>query len=131
MRCLIVSFFAVLVVSLACIDGLSAGDKPGDLATQTLAVFKAKCAACHGPNVAKPKGRFGYVLDLARVARNREMVVPFAPEESELWELVHRSEMPPPDSRTGPLSAEQKEIIRAWIAAGAPVQADSHSSKRR
>jgi len=87
------------------------------------AVFAAKCAACHGPDLPKPKGRFGYVLDLARVSGNREMVVPFVPDESELWELVRRGEMPPADSPSGPLTAEQKELIRAWIAAGAPAEA--------
>ncbi|MFL5338720.1 MAG: c-type cytochrome domain-containing protein [Gemmataceae bacterium] len=93
-----------------------------DLATEVRSVFAAKCAACHGPEVAKPKGRFGYVTDLARVAANREMVVPGAPAESELWELVRRGEMPPNDSSTGPLSAQQKEVIRAWIEAGAPAK---------
>jgi uncharacterized membrane protein len=76
---------------------------------------------CHGPDLVKPKGRFGYVTDLARVASNREMVVPSSPDESELWELVRRGEMPPADSSAGPLSAAQKEVIRAWIAAGAPA----------
>src|SRR5262249_18287321 len=77
--------------------------------------------ACHGSNLARPKGRFGYVLDLARVAGNREMVIPSAPDESEMWELVRRGEMPPEDSPAGPLTADQKETIRAWIAAGAPT----------
>src|SRR5438093_4194145 len=94
-----------------------------DLAAEVRSVFAAKCAGCHGPDLAKPKGRFGYVLDLARVANNREMVVPGAPDESELWELVRRGEMPPDDSPTGPLTADQKETIRAWIAAGAPAPA--------
>src|SRR5262249_44233290 len=71
-------------------------------------------------DLARPRGRFGYVLDLARVASNREMVVPFRPSESELWDLVERGEMPPADAPTGALEAEQKEGIRAWIAAGAP-----------
>jgi uncharacterized membrane protein len=62
------------------------------------------------------------MLDLARVAGNREMVVPGAPDESELWELVHRGEMPPADSPTGSLSHAEKEAIRAWIAAGAPAE---------
>jgi uncharacterized membrane protein len=61
------------------------------------------------------------VLDLARVAGNPEMVVPSAPAESELWELVRRGEMPPEESPTGPLSDKEKETIRAWIAAGAPT----------
>jgi uncharacterized membrane protein len=49
------------------------------------------------------------------------MVVPGAPDESELWELVRRGEMPPEDSPTGPLTGDQKKTIRAWIAAGAPA----------
>jgi hypothetical protein len=91
-------------------------------------VFTAKCAGCHGPDLVKPKGRFGYVLDLARVAGNREMVVPFHPSESELWELVRHGEMPPADAPTGPLTARQKEVIRAWIAAGAPAASPAGSA---
>jgi hypothetical protein len=47
-------------------------------------------------------------------------MIPFRPDESELWVLVRRDEMPPPDSPHGPLSPAQKEIIREWIAAGGP-----------
>jgi hypothetical protein len=49
------------------------------------------------------------------------MVVPFSPDESELWELVRRGEMPPADAPTGALTARQREVIQAWIAAGAPA----------
>src|SRR5260221_8579016 len=83
-------------------------------------IFASKCASCHGPDLAKPKGRFGYVLDLRRVAGNPEMVIPERPTESELWVLVQRDEMPPPDSPHGALTPAQKEVIWAWIAAGAP-----------
>src|SRR5579863_6433427 len=93
-----------------------------NLASEVRSVFAAKCAGCHGPNLARPRGRFGYVLDLARVAANREMVVPSFPDESELWELVRLGEMPPEDSPTGPLSSAEKEAIHAWIAAGAPAE---------
>jgi uncharacterized membrane protein len=92
-----------------------------DLASEVRSVFSAKCAGCHGPNLAKPKGRFGYVLDLGRVARDPEKVIPSSPEESELWELVRLGEMPPDESPAGPLSNAEKEIIHAWIAAGAPA----------
>jgi hypothetical protein len=84
-------------------------------------VFSAKCAGCHGPDLPKPKGRFGYVLDLRRVAENPEMVIPGRPDESELWALVRHGDMPPADSPGGLLSAAEKETIRDWIAAGAPA----------
>jgi uncharacterized membrane protein len=95
------------------------------------ATLPRRCKPCSRPSVpaatgrAWPKGRFGYVLDLARVASNREMVVPFSPSESELWELVRRGEMPPADAPTSALTARQKEAVRAWIAAGAPPAASA------
>jgi uncharacterized membrane protein/mono/diheme cytochrome c family protein len=108
------------LVAVAICSAWTSAAPATDLPTEVRGIFAAKCAACHGPDLPKPKGRFGYVLDLARVSGNREMVVPFVPDESELWELVRRGEMPPEDSPSGPLTAEQKETIRAWIAAGAP-----------
>jgi uncharacterized membrane protein len=96
-----------------------------DLAAAVRAVFSAKCARCHGPHLAKPKGRFGHVLDLRRLAADDGKVVPFKPDESELWRMVRDDEMPPPASPTGALSAAQKETLRAWIAAGAPSEETS------
>ena len=39
------------------------GAQSPDTGKDVLNVFAAKCAVCHGPELAKPKGRFGYVLD--------------------------------------------------------------------
>jgi hypothetical protein len=114
-----------MIAFLFLMGAAGAGDaRPGaerDPAAEVRAVFAARCARCHGPDLAKPKGRFGYVLDLRRVAANPEMVVPSRPAESELWLLVRNNEMPPPDTPSGPLTAGEKEAIRAWIAAGAPA----------
>src|ERR1700722_17056935 len=96
------------------------GARMADIGNEVRGIFASKCAACHGPDLPKPKGRFGYVLDLRRVAENPEMVIPLRPTESELWVLVQRDEMPPSDSPHGPLPPEQKEVIRAWISGGAP-----------
>jgi uncharacterized membrane protein len=107
---------------------VSASEGQRDFASETRAIFATKCAGCHGPNLPKPKGRFGYVLDLARVAANPEMVIPSFPDESEMWELVRLGEMPPEDSPTGPLSQEEKEVIRSWITVGAPSIPPAESS---
>src|SRR6516225_8896725 len=110
----IVTICSTMIATLGMPSLMPAADPERDLASEVLAVFSSKCAGCHGPDLPKPRGRFGYVTDLARIARNREMVVPSSPEESELWDLVSRNEMPPPDSPAGPLSAAEKEVIRAW-----------------
>src|SRR3954447_22939546 len=112
-----ISCAAVMICLTA--SGTAAADDR-DVAAEVRAVFAARCAACHGSDLAKPKGRFGYVLDLPRVAGNPEMVVRSRPEESELWILVQHGEMPPDDSPAGRLTAEEKEVIRRWIADGAP-----------
>jgi mono/diheme cytochrome c family protein len=102
------------------VGGAHSTPKVVNPAAEVRGVFTAKCAGCHGPDLPKPKGRFGYVLDLRRLATDPEKVIPGRPAESELWALVEHDEMPPPDSPHGPLSPAQKEVIRTWIAAGAP-----------
>jgi mono/diheme cytochrome c family protein len=107
----------LLVVSLA-----FAAAQPGrrDLAIEVKSVFQAKCSECHGPQVQKPKGKFGYVLDLKKLAADPEKVVPSKPDESALWQLVRDEMMPAEGAKAGPLTKDQKETIRAWIEAGAP-----------
>jgi uncharacterized membrane protein/mono/diheme cytochrome c family protein len=118
----------IRIMALVAAFVIRPGSAPaGDLAAEVRTVFAAKCTACHGPDLAKPKGRFGYVLDLARVAGDPEKIIRGAPEESELWELVRRGEMPPEDSPAGPLTADQKETVRAWIAAGASAPAGENA----
>jgi hypothetical protein len=92
----------------------------------SLLVSFAVLAGFH-PEVAKAQQRPSMqdILDLKRIAANPEMVIPLRPDESELWVLVQRDEMPPSDSPRGPLTPAQKEIIRTWITAGAPDVADS------
>jgi mono/diheme cytochrome c family protein/uncharacterized membrane protein len=111
------------ILTLAIVGGLQppvarAQPTPPQIGDEVRGIFAAKCASCHGPKLAVPRGRFGYVLDLKRIAANPEMVIPERPTESELWVLIDKNEMPP--AGHGSLTSAQKEIVRAWIAAGAP-----------
>ncbi len=82
--------------------------------------FEAKCNDCHGAQLAKPKGKFGYTMDLKRVAGNEEYVVPGEPDKSELYRLVNEDEMPGKDSEHGVANAAEKLALRQWIQLGAP-----------
>jgi hypothetical protein len=92
-----------------------------NLASAVRNIFSAKCTECHGSDLPRPKGKFGFVLDLERLAGNSRLVVPFKPDESKLWELVHDEEMPPSYAKAGPLTKEEKETIQMWIESGSPA----------
>jgi uncharacterized membrane protein/mono/diheme cytochrome c family protein len=89
------------------------------LAGRVRAIFQAKCVECHGADLARPKGRFGYVLDLTRVAANPKLIVPGDPARSELYQMVLHDEMPGKGATAPPLTTEEKDTVRRWIEAGA------------
>ena len=99
-----------------------AGERPpADQGARVSEIFAAKCAQCHKAGMARPKGKFGYVLDLPRIAANPRLIVRSDPAHSKLWQEIDEGDMPPDDAKAGPLSDSEKQIIRSWIEAGAPA----------
>jgi len=98
-----------------------------DAAEEARAVLARKCGECHGPDLVKPKGKFGHVTDLARLAADPMFVVPGDPDDSELYLVMIESDpefrMPPLSAEAGPLTEEEIEAVRSWIAQGAPTPA--------
>src|ERR1700678_3296815 len=90
------------------------------LAGKVHEIFEAKCLDCHGPELPRPKGKFGYVLDLKRVAENPDYIERGHPEKSELYKMVFNDEMPGEDANVPPLTKEEKVVVKQWIEAGAP-----------
>ncbi len=79
-------------------------------------VFRAHCGRCHGG--AKPKSGLD-LQSLSGVARGGDggaVVAPGRPQDSRLWQEVSAGRMPP----KAPLPKDQQEVLRRWIAAGAP-----------
>jgi uncharacterized membrane protein len=99
-----------------------------NLPTAVRTILSLKCAQCHGAHLTRPKGKFGQVEDLQRVAGDPKVVVPFRPDDSKLWQLIRDDEMPPERSKAGPLTTDQKCLIRAWIEAGAPSGSEPPAS---
>src|SRR5437868_1418592 len=113
--------------SLVCVLTLTLGDvssaeefDPRDLPTRVRSIFVAKCSECHGRGLSRPKAAL-YLHELGPLAANREWVVPHEPEKSYLWTLIRDDDMPAKGAQAGPLNAQEKETVRAWIAVGAPV----------
>src|SRR5215211_2592953 len=109
MRTAALALFALLVPTTA----RAAPDFDKDV----VAVLAARCLDCHSG--ADPKGG----LDLTRkdaVLGAKGPVVAGKLDASELWKKVAADEMPPKK----PLAAEEKAVLKEWIASGAKWGAD-------
>ena len=108
-----------------------AKDEELRIAQRVRDIFEAKCLDCHGPELPRPKGKFGYVLDLARVAANPDYVVRGEPEHSELFKMVFNDEMPGEDANVPALTPEEKESVRRWVEIGAPGEMPAGAEAER
>jgi len=127
---------AVLSSFVFCLSSFNAPHARGDASTQpqplperVQTIFATHCAECHGETVAHPRGNFGYITNLARVAADTELITPGKPEQSQLWQMIKSGEMPARGAKAGPLSADEKESIRKWIESGATVSSSEPTGK--
>jgi uncharacterized membrane protein len=111
-----------LLSSASTVAGNEGQEKDALLITSAVfELFESKCNDCHGAHLAKPKGKFGYTMDLKRVAANEDYVATGDPDKSELFRLVNEDEMPGKDSEHGVASSAEKLALRQWIQIGAPA----------
>jgi len=101
--------------------GVGMGDAPAaeGSAQDAYTVFARSCSACHSARSERPKGKFGFILDMRRLSRAGEYVVRGKPEKSSLWSVIEDGSMPPPARQTA-LSDADKSAVRDWILDGAP-----------
>lgn len=116
---------ATILVNLAVVQLAPAAPPAQKLGTEVRAIFAAKCGQCHSDRLAKPKGHFGYVLDLRRVASDPQLILPYDADHSKMWQRIEDDDMPPDDAKAGPLSDQEKGLIRWWIDAGAPAATET------
>jgi hypothetical protein len=86
-------------------------------------ILADNCFACHGADSAARKADLR--LDHRKDAVDSGAIQPQAPEESELIARISTTdpeELMPPPTTGKKLTAEQKEILRKWIAGGAEYQ---------
>ena len=86
-------------------------------------ILSDNCFYCHGNDASHRKAKLR--LDVREDALKQEAFVPGKVDESALIERIVTGDedelMPPPDSHKK-LTAEQKEILKRWIAQGAEYQ---------
>ena len=102
---------------------LAPGDVP-EFNKHVRPVLSAHCFRCHGQDAKARKGDLR--LDVREAALEAKALAPGQPEASPLWQRIVSEDpdevMPPPGAHDG-LSAEEKDVLRRWIAAGAEYAA--------
>src|SRR5205807_1405857 len=84
-------------------------------------ILAENCFVCHGPDAGARKA--GLRLDRRDAAVKKGAIVPGDPDKSELihrvfWDDEPSKVMPPPRTKKT-LTAEQKDVLKRWVAAGA------------
>ncbi len=86
-------------------------------------ILQETCFQCHGPDSAARKANLR--LDKRDAAIEAEAIAPGKPDDSALLDRIYSDDpeevMPPPSTKKK-LTAEQKELLKNWIAQGAEYQ---------
>ena len=94
----------------------ASGEDMPDLNRDIRPLFRDHCVKCHGPLRQDAKLNLSVPVGIARGGEGGAVIVPGQPKDSRLWQLVEQDEMP----KGTPLSADEKDVLKRWIAAGAP-----------
>ncbi|HEY3861024.1 MAG TPA: SUMF1/EgtB/PvdO family nonheme iron enzyme [Verrucomicrobiae bacterium] len=118
-------FHALGVVLSGAVFAAGAGASPVDFASAVKPIFEQNCVSCHNAQHASENG--DYRMDTKEEAfkphKKDQRILPGHPDDSEVFylttvPLTDDAHMPPAKNKA-PLSKEESEVIRQWIADGA------------
>lgn len=121
-------FFAVALVTGLVSQSHAQELEAIDFDRQIRPILSNHCFRCHGPDAGERQA--GFRLDVRESAigeadSGEHPIVPGDPAKSELVTRIFSDDkdivMPPPEINK-PLSAEQKDLLKRWIASGAPYE---------
>jgi hypothetical protein len=122
---LCVALCSLILAWLELSQPLLAEESKLDFNRQIRPILSDKCFKCHGPDSTNRQA--GLRLDSAEIATHpldsgETAIVPGKPEQSELAKRIYAEDdserMPPPTSQKT-LSADEKTLLKNWIASGA------------
>ncbi len=94
-------------------------------------IFQDRCMRCHNADKAKSGLNLGTFLSAMEGGSGGPSVIPGDPSGSRLLALVSGAEEPLMPPSGDPLTAEQIETIRKWIADGAPADSKSKAMAKK
>src|SRR5262245_48494624 len=115
---------AILLVLATSGQRLLAAESP-DFERDIAPLFVNHCLDCHQPNKRSGKLNVSTLASLVAGGEQGPALTPGNATGSLLVQRVAAGEMPPPDVKGHlPLSDAEKQLLRAWVAAGAPWPKD-------
>ncbi len=119
-----VAFFFLAFALLAGPLPRGVADDAHGFQRQILPLLYHRCFSCHSAKQTDPQG--GLRLDSAQGIHDSGVIVPGMPENSELLRRVSLpitdpDVMPPPKGGAQPLSNEERDLLKTWIASGAKL----------
>ncbi len=103
---------------LGLVSGGAPPAAPPRFDTDILPLFQAKCLRCHGEKVHKAELDLRTPATILKGGESGAVLMPGQPEKSLLFQKVHEGTMPP--AKKDRLTAAEVDILRRWIADGAP-----------
>ena len=113
---------ALVILSLLTASALAAPPARVSYNHDVRPILASKCFACHGPDEDKREGDLR--LDV-RGEAVKEAIKPGKPDGSELITRISshdKDEVMPPPSSPKPMTSNEREVLRRWIAEGAEYE---------
>ncbi|MSR58211.1 MAG: DUF1553 domain-containing protein [Planctomycetaceae bacterium] len=83
-------------------------------------ILQVRCLKCHGDEVRKGGLDLRRKFTIAQGGDGGPALVPGKPDESLILDMIEKNEMPPKDEE--PLDAKQIDLLKRWVAGGAPTK---------
>ena len=120
--------FVGWIVASCALEGIAAGKpQPLEYNRDIRPILSENCFACHGPDSASRKAKLrldSFENATLKTEDGISIIVPGKPAESEFARRIFDAgdDLMPPAESHKVLSAQQKEILKRWIAEGAKFQ---------
>ena len=109
----------ILAISVSClmaIPSARADEKGPVFESDIQPVLARKCGKCHSDKVRKGGLDLSSIAGIRRGGESGKAVVMDTVDDSLLWTMIDGGDMPPEGQ--DPLTADERDLIRRWIAAG-------------
>jgi serine/threonine-protein kinase len=122
------SRLACLALCLAALPAAATRAAHDDLPKKAMAVLDKYCSRCHG--VGKVEGYLDVRDPKSLLSKSEsegvQYIVPKDAAKSYLWERMNKDAMPPSGAKP---SAEEKQIVKEWIEAGAAASVEKEKPR--